>query len=55
MQPYRSRDFELGSSHQRGIAKSRLTFLCNMNQYFANETQIDKFRLNCYNLSVHNP
>ena len=26
-------------------AKSWLSFLCNMNQSFANETQIDQFRL----------
>ena len=25
----------------------KVSFLCNMNQSFINETQIDKFRLNC--------
>ena len=29
-----------------------MNFLCNMNQSFANETQIDKFRLNCLGLFI---
>ena len=29
------------------LAKSSWNFLSNMNQSFANEKQIDKFRLNC--------